>query len=333
MSEATDETSGTDSRSLLAMASTAMSTGAKTLYLSLAGAVAVATVLSGVRWVASEYYLGPEPALRGYFTALSEGDAATALEYTDLRQHTGLDHGLLNSAVLAGGVRPTEIQVGEVSRQIVESDHQDALVPIEYLLGQQRVQTSYRVRLRADQSGLLPDWRLVEPFGQVRLELPAAGGTTRINGVPLPRAMSSRPLAVFPGRYRVQLEANELLTSAETSFTAAENTGPVRLSPQLAPGANATANRLVKEFLDRCTRTDGPRERACPSAPAVGTGIQLLRYPTVRLRTRWSTEVVVETEQPGAFRPGADPAAPEQPLTVSGELSRDAQGRVVLVAR
>jgi len=212
--------------------------------------------------------------VRAFFTALTAGDAKTALGYLEAVPGGDPAGGpLLSAAALGAAYRPSDVQYGTPREQ-------DGLpfVDVTYQAHGQTVQQN--VALSADGSHLRT----------VLVQLAVTGVQGRpvsVNGVKM--GNDDLNVAVFPGTYVAAVGGNRLFDGATLTVgpdvgsggeTAAANFEAAKLKAS----AGAVIQRLVRQQLDACAASTRPKTPGCPFWLDVRSGTvqwSIKKYPPV----------------------------------------------------
>lgn len=280
----------------------------------IAGALIVLLVVSGVGLSAIQrtVYSGPN-AIRGYFGALADRDATTALSYLDMghpgrpsrldgpRPATGL---LTDNALRSNGYRPpTDVRITRY-RQLAGSG-QHARATVSYLVGSHRYQTGVTLRRqRTATDGFFYRWVLTGGLPTVLAD-PASGVPLQLGGATVPTGKPA--LLVFPGAYRLAVARNPLVSGQPVTFTV--GTGGEQLaSPSLSVkgSARSAVDSRVHDYLDTCAATPDPSPSGCPLDSSYTTSDvsdphwTVDEYPTIEVRVSSDgSTVLVDTVRAG----------------------------------
>jgi hypothetical protein len=212
--------------------------------------------------------------VRAFFTALTAGDAKTALSYLEAVPGTNPAGGpLLSDAALGAAYRPSGVQYGKPREQ-------DGLpfVDVTYQAHGQTVQQN--VALSADGSHL----RTV----LVRLAVTGVQGRpVSVNGVKM--GNDDLNVTVFPGTYQATVSGNKLfdgatLTVAPDVGAGGESAAANFEAAKLNPGAAPEIQKQVRRQLDACAASTRPKTPGCPFWLDAKSGTvqwSITKYPPV----------------------------------------------------
>jgi len=193
-------------------------------------------------------------SVRAFFTALTAGDAKTAVSYLEPVPGTDPAGGpLLSDAALGAAYRPSDVQYGKPRQQ-------DGLpfVDVTYQARGETVQQN--VALSADGKQLRT----------VLVQLAVTGVQGRpvsVNGVKM--GDDDLNVTVFPGAYEVAVGGNKLFDGATLAAapeaasggeTATANFEPAKLTASAGP----EIQRQVRHELDACAASTRPKTPGCP---------------------------------------------------------------------
>jgi hypothetical protein len=213
-------------------------------------------------------------SVRAFFTALTAGDAKTAVSLLEPVPGTDPAGGpLLSDAALGAAYRPSDVQYGKPRLQ-------DGLpfVDVTYQARGQSVQQN--VALSADGTHLRT----------VLVQLAVTGVQGRpvsVNGVKM--GSDDLNVTVFPGAYEVAVGGNKLLDGATLSVapdvasggqSATANFGPAKLTATAGP----ELLRQVRQELDACAASTRPKTPGCPFWLDAKSGTahwSIKKYPVV----------------------------------------------------
>ncbi|MFF5292706.1 hypothetical protein [Paractinoplanes globisporus] len=262
-----------------------MSTRGRAIAISIAAlvvigvvAVIIAVTRSGDDDAKASSTAAAESAVRGFFTALTAGDAKTALTY--LEPPPGFDPAtdpLLTDAALGAGHRPEAVQYGaprlESGLTFVDVTYQARGEAVQQAVSLSGSGGSFRVR-------------------DVLVGLTATGVEGRpvsVNGVKM--GTDDLNVGVFPGSYEVAVAGNALFEGETLTVvpqvamggeTAAANFGP----PDLTGTATAGIQSQVRKALDKCAASSSAKTKGCPFwLDAKGKATvkwSIKTYPTVK---------------------------------------------------
>jgi|SRR4051812_2571379 len=215
-----------------------------------------------------------ESTVRAFFTALTAGDAKTAVSY--LEAVPGADPAggpLLSGAALGAAYRPSDVQYGKARLQ-------DGLpfVDVTYQAGKEAVQQN--VALSADGKRLRT----------VLVQLAVTGVQGRpvlVNGVKM--GNDDLKVAVFPGTYQVAVGGNKLFDGATLSAAPDPGSGGESATAnfeaaKLTPSARAAIQQQVRKELDACAASTRPKTPGCPFWLDAKSGTvqwSITKYPLV----------------------------------------------------
>lgn len=214
----------------------------RALYWTAVALAATALVAGSlVAWVAYRSTAGPDGAVRGYFTALADGDAARALGFGDLPAG---DRALLSSRVLREQQRLAPIT--QVAVMATERHGDRAVVTVQYRLGfrggaQQAVDT---VEVRKQGHG----WRLTRTAVVTRLALTGAQRRASVLGAPVPDGT----VLLFPGALPIRFDTPYLQLDAGTDSVRLSDGDVTPADVQVSPAGRAAVTAAVRTALSRC---------------------------------------------------------------------------------
>ena len=200
----------------------------------------------GVAW-------SPSEAVQEYLTALSQGDAVTALKYSQTKATEPAPY-LTNSflATLMSNNPLTDIQV-----PAGQATTTPATIEASYTLGGQVVQAHFTVQQYDKQ------WRLDGGFLTLNLTaLLAKGVPLELNGIPLGDAAK---IQLFPGVYTLASD-NQMLTLENASFTVEyPESNPTFSSFRfaLSPDGIAKIQGAAQAKLDWCLKQQELQPAGC----------------------------------------------------------------------
>ena len=208
-------------------------------------------------------------AVQNYLTAVSSGDATTALSYAATPP---ADTALLTGEMLAAALAAAPI-TGIVVTPGGGTDHQS--VQADYQIGDEPASTTFEV------SNVGGTWLLDDVAFELPLDLDAAYGLDlTINGLPLE---SSAPV-VFPGQYTVRTASKWYQASGGTVMVDgnAGLTAPDALSLKLSSSGVAAIRKAAQAKLNACLQKRSLSPAGC------GFGVFLPGNNKVRASTiRW----------------------------------------------
>lgn len=216
-------------------------------------------------------------AVRGFFTALTAGDAKTAVSYLELA--SGSDpagDALLTDAALGADYRPSNVQYGAPRQQ-------DGLTFVDVTYQARGETVRQNVALAGDGKHLRSVLVGLSVTG-------VQGRPVSVNGVKM--GNNDLNVDVFPGSYQVAITGNVLFEGETLAVmpqvalggeTAAANFGP----PGLTKDAGSALQRAVRQTLDACAATARPKTPGCPFWLDVkGTGAKVTwsikTYPGIK---------------------------------------------------
>ncbi len=218
---------------------------------------------------------GPAPqaadasaAVQDYLTAVSGGDATTALAYA---ASPPADAALLTDDMLAASLAAAPI-TGIVVTPGTGADHQS--VQADYLIGGESVSTTFEV------TNVGGSWLLDDVAFELPLDLSALDGLDlTINGLPLDA--TAVPL-VFPGQYTVRTDSAWYKTSGGTALVDGGAGGASAVSLRLSSSGVSAIRNAAQAKLDACVQKRSLAPSGC------GFGVHLPAGNTVRTSTiRW----------------------------------------------
>ena len=245
--------------------------------------VALAALVGGslVAYVTYAATAGPDGAVKGYFAALSRGDAPAALGFGDLPPGP---HVLLTSTFLRAQLKTAPIR----HVQIIATDRSgdSATVTVQYDLdfpaGIQQLADDVKV-LRHKGS-----WRLTQTAAATQLRLLQAAQRATIVGAAIPDGV----VLIFPGAIPMTFDTPYLHLAAATSSVALSEQVATDLTVQVTAAGRSAADAAVVKALHACLvggaqadpRCPLPTSRAVPgSLHATLSAARVRRAATVRL--------------------------------------------------
>ena len=208
--------------------------GGVVLVLIIAAAIIVPLLLRAPAQTASG-------VVEGYLTALSEGDAETALTYVE----TYADESLLTDEVLAASLELAPITdiVVEESEDI--GDYGSTLVSASFAIGGETVEREFEVYRYDD------DWQLYDGLVTATVSSFEGLGLT-VNGV----EPGDESVSLFPGTYQLALAYEEFAIDADSDiFTIATDDDSEQfwdLQPVLTEDGAAAFRSLVRAAVEEC---------------------------------------------------------------------------------
>jgi len=208
--------------------------GAAALVLLGAAVIVVPIVVRGAAPTASE-------AVEGYLTALSEGDAETALTFIETYDREGL----LTDEVLAAS-----LELAPLSDIVVEesegASEYDETVSATFSLGGETIERQFKAYNSAQDGWVISD-------GLINASLTSFEGLgVTVNGA----TADDDSISVFPGAYQLALEHEEFAIDADSDiFTFATNDDTERLwdiYPMLTDEGASTFRSLVRAAIEEC---------------------------------------------------------------------------------
>lgn len=215
-----------------------------------------------------------QSTVRGFFAALTAGDAKTALSYLEPTPGTDPAGGpLLSDAALGAAYRPSDVQYGTPRLQ-------DGLpfVDVTYQAHGETVQQN--VALSADGKRLRT----------VLVQLAVTGVQGRpvsVNGVKM--GNDDLNVTVFPGTYEAAVSGNKLfdgatLTTAPDVGAGGESAAANFEAAKLTASAGPEILRQVRQELDACAASTRPKTPGCPFWLDAKSGTvqwSITKYPPV----------------------------------------------------
>lgn len=207
--------------------------GAAALVLIIAAAIIVPALLRGPSLTASD-------VVEDYLTALSEGDAETALEYVDPYDYDELlTAEVLQASLELGAI--DDIEVGEET----EGASGSSAVPVTFTVGGESVSREFEVYEYSD------EWQIIDGLVLISTLSGFDGLGLTINGAEAPETAY-----VFPGTYELALATDAFTFSGGTSvFRIATDDDTEALwdvRPELSESGVETFRSLVSASLEEC---------------------------------------------------------------------------------
>jgi hypothetical protein len=216
-----------------------------------------------------------ESTVRSFFTALTAGDAKTAVSYLEPVPGTDPAGGpLLSDAALGAAYRPSDVQYGKPRLQ-------DGLPFVDVTYQALGETVRQNVALSSDGKRLRTALVHLAVTG-------VQGRPVSVNGVKM--GADDLNVTVFPGTYKVAVTGNKLFAGATLSATpdvasggqnAAANFGPATLTAS----AVAEIQRKVRQGLDACAASSRPKTPGCPFWLDAKSGTvqwSITKYPSVK---------------------------------------------------
>ncbi len=254
-----------------------------------AGVVGAVVLLVGGGVVAYLGYAttsGPDGAVRGYFAALADGDAAGALAYGALPDGP---HALLTDQVLAEQQRIAAIKRFTIRGTTRTGAH--AQVRVRYMLDYpgdpQQVDSTVPVDARDG------DWRLARVAIPTQLMLPKAAQRASILGT----RISAGTVLVFPGAAPVRLDSPYLQLSAAQSGVDFDSGATTEVDVVVSDAGRRQADELVGANLLACVSGRGPRTCPLPDSryvPGSLRGRLVSAHPVLTVSVADSAAGVIE---------------------------------------
>lgn len=208
--------------------------GAVALVLIVAAVIVVPMLLRGPAQTASG-------VVEEYLTAVSEGDAATALTYVE----PSADESLLTDEALAASLELAPITDIVVEESDDIGDYGSTVVSASFTIGGETVEREFEVYKYSD------DWQLYDGLVTATMGSFEGLGLT-VNGI----EPGDASVSLFPGTYQLALAYEEFAIDADTdTFTIAtdEDTEEFwELQPVLTDDGAATFRSLVRAAVEEC---------------------------------------------------------------------------------
>lgn len=251
-------------------------------WLTVLAIAAVTVLLVTVGYTLRTTISSPDSAVRAYFDALADRDAAAVLS-TVAPEVAQVDRDAINDAVLTSESYrpPRQVSTGEVT---VSGD--SAVVAVTYRIEERGYEASLRLR-RADglADRVLPRWLVVDAIGTIVLG--EAPDEVMLNGQRLAGHADDGPrvLAALPGGYQLGVPDDDPVWEPRTV--------PVRVEPQRAtevdvvmavrPQARQDVERRVESLLEDCAASTELMPPGCPFGYAVLAQAEDVQWRITRL--------------------------------------------------
>ncbi|TCO47799.1 hypothetical protein EV646_105356 [Kribbella antiqua] len=290
--------------------------------------VALIASLSTANFVAQRIWFTPEAAVKGYYGALADRDAAKAASYLS-NNDTTLAAALISSDKY---VPPSGLKVDSIRED--DEDSKGRSAQVDFSIGDTKATGSMSLRRSEDLSwGLFRGWDITgnRPALQISSSIPV---DVQVNGQRVD--LESGDLNVFPGRYVVQVADNPLVESDPVSVDAGFENVEVQLAPRIKSTIETEAQAQIKAYLKQCLTEATKPEHSCPFSfgysDITNPVWRIDTYPTVELELDSSGEgIVVHSNTEGeATVTGTYDGAPytdTDTFSVSGTITVD-QGKV-----
>jgi len=212
--------------------------GAVALVLIIAAVIVVPIVMRGPAQTASG-------VVEEYLTAVSEGDAETALTYVE----TYADDSLLTDEALAASLELAPITDIVVEESDDIGDYGSTVVSASFAIGGETVEREFEVSKYSD------EWQLYDGLVTASLNSLEGLGLT-VNGI----EVDDTSVALFPGTYQLELAYEEFTIESDTdsdtdTFTIVTDDDTEdfwMLQPALTEDGAATFRSLVRAAIEEC---------------------------------------------------------------------------------
>jgi hypothetical protein len=208
--------------------------GAAALVLLIAAVVVVPSLLRGAAPTASD-------AVEKYLTALSEGDAETALTFIE----TFADTSLLTDEVLTASQELAPISDIVVEEQSEDASRYEAVVSATFTLGGETVEREFNA-YSSDDSWVISDGVILATLSNFADLAPTVNGATPADPEPV----------LFPGAYQIALGYEEFALDSDTdTFTLTTDADSEQfwdIYPVLTDEGAATFRSLVRAAIEEC---------------------------------------------------------------------------------
>lgn len=208
--------------------------GAVALVLIIAAVVIVPTMLRGPAQTASG-------VVEEYLTALSEGDAETAMAYVEAYD----DDSMLTAEALAASVDIAPISDIVVEESEKANEYEETVVSASFAIGGETVERDFTVYNYDD------DWQISDGLISATVGNFEGLGLT-VNGI----EPGDTSMSLFPGAYQLALAYDEFTIDAESdTFVVATNADAEEFwnaYPALTEEGAATFRTLVRASVEEC---------------------------------------------------------------------------------
>jgi hypothetical protein len=286
-------------------------------------AVVMLAVGGGVGYVVlSDTVYSPDSVVRSYIADLHTGDVRGALALVSKSSLRGLDRTLLTKDVLAHADVP--------SVEIVNTDQSGDSATVTVTVNGESASLDLVREGRV--YGVLPTWRLEQPFTMLQIPSAAAAAGVSVNGV----GTYATSLPVFPGTYTLATVPSGIYASASSTVTA-DGTGSqdVALNPSLNADASTAATDAVKAFLDSCALSTELIPADCPFSysddynTVSSATWSIANYPEVTVTDNSGTLEVTDVRSDGMahleavtinYDGSSSPLSQDVPFAISGTM-------------
>lgn len=193
-------------------------------------------------------------AVESYLTALSSGDADTALAHlADVpEEQTFLTRETLGQSLALGAI--TDLEVGTPAA--------DLAVPVRYRIGGHPVETTHHAAPGPD-----GQWQVTDGLATAHVVRPKV--PVLLNGI----ALDSDEIALFPGTYALSTGQPHLQFTEDTVAVSSAAAGP-RISPQpeLTEAGRDAFLQATRTALTKCLQQKSMAPRGCPQSAALPEG-------------------------------------------------------------
>lgn len=244
---------------------------------------------AGVAYVGYERTAGPAGAVKGYFAALQQSDAKTALAYGDLPADGS--RMLLTSAVLREQQRIAPINDVQAStlRQTGDTATVRITYDLDFATGRLAVSDSVTTVRRGG------TWHLQRAAALTSLYLLQAGNRATVIGAPVPQGQ----LLLFPGAAPIRLDSPYLQVDSGTSIISLSSSADTSISVVVSDAGRAAARAALVSALHACV-TLGPNSD--PRCPLPTRGVPGTLRATLPQNGANSVSIVVTSDHDGVLQ-------------------------------
>jgi len=228
-------------------------------------------IFAGNAYLSQGY--GPEGAVRQYFDAVQNGDAATA--FSDLQVGSpaaGTDAKLLDEAAMAAALRTSRPTYPSLDVGQATVTGPLAILTASYQAAGGRKQLAMTLgRANGErQLGLYPRWRIAVLPGVLKVSVPSGVSGIVVDGRSVALAAGrTSTVAVLPMPHQVAIPATAMLEgqSVPIDATSANPDGwTVSFTPKLTAGGEARATAAIKDLFTTCAASSSSTPDGCPQS-------------------------------------------------------------------